>query len=227
MTNIVITGSVAVGKSFVQNELKRYLSSKFKTVIYPEFIQNVDGTVDEFAMKILEKRFKSEISPLTFQNFILDKWELIIEKNEENDNNSGEIKIYERLPDDAVDVFAKNSLNDEEYLTQTTRLIQLQDKLGISYGKMNMENTFWIRFNNQVGKSIIPLITIIEDILSKNNYENIVVEVVSSTIYENYKHRNRKEEFYTDTELINLYENYCDYTSSIISRIGCEIFNIY
>lgn len=204
LQHIIVTGNVAVGKSHISKILKY----QFKDiVIYPEFIYN-----DTFAMELLQRRFKNTVSALTFQNFILDKWELYQTKNA----TATGIKIYERLPDDAVKVFAKLSLNENEYEIQKERLKLL--KLP-SYKDMNKTNCTWIRYENNFTKELTPLI----EAVKSTTTEFCVIEVRSKTAFENYKHRNRKEEYYTFEEIEQLQQLYNEFTERQIKRIGCEI----
>ena len=204
LQHIIVTGCVAVGKSHISKILKY----QFKDVVmYPEFIYK-----DAFAMELLHRRFNNTVSALTFQNFILDKWLLY---QHENETATG-IKIYERLPDDAVKVFAKLSLNEDEYKIQEERLKLL--KLP-SYDDMNKTNCTWIRYENNFTKDITPLIEAVKSTAT----EFCVIEVRSKTAFENYKHRNRKEEYYTFEEIEQLQQLYNEFTESQIKRIGCEV----
>lgn len=207
MKHIIINGSVAVGKSHIQ---KVIAYSFHNPRIYHEFIEG-----DSTALEILRRRFAGEISALTFQNFILDKWE------RELKTSPGEVNIYERLPDDAVEVFAVSSLPEDEYAIQTKRLESFRSRLP-SYKDMTMENCLWIRYDNKFTNSLQPLI----DLITKSDKEYIVIEVLSSTAYANYRLRNRKEEFYTSEDLEKMYENYGKYTDRLISEIGCEVIEM-
>ena len=217
--NIVVTGSVAVGKTYIQETIISHIH-EHEVNVYPEFIQSEGGlTDDDFALKILDHRFKNKISALTFQNFILDKWERNIEINKDK---QASINIFERLPDDAVEVFAKMSLSDLEYQTQIERMKKFSSSI-ISYKSMTSNDTIWIRYENVIGKQIMPLLNFIDELISGKRYRNIVIEVRCSSIYENYKRRDRKEEFYTSEELVNLYDSYCKYTDQLQRKIDCEI----
>ena len=124
LRHIIVTGNVAAGKSWILNQLQSLYPN---ASIYPEFINN-----DELALAILKRRFNNTISTLTFQNFIMDKWVI------HSKLHQSEINIYERLPDDAVEVFAKAFLNEEEYKTQEHRLKELT--MLPSYKDMNSDN---------------------------------------------------------------------------------------
>lgn len=210
--HIVINGSVAVGKSHLQKVLTYNLSTHPR--VYHEFIHN-----DPTALEIMRRRFAGEISALTFQNFILDKWFMELKRP------ADKINVYERLPDDAVEVFAHMSLDEDEYVFQLKRLEQLRGKLP-SYKDMNAENTIWIRYDNKFTNSTNSLIETIEKYIDDDKTVYIVLEVLSSTAYANYRLRNRKEEFYTPEDLEYLYETYKVYTDSKIKEIGCEVIEL-
>ena len=207
--DIIVMGNVATGKSHIAKVLKHNL---LNVVMYPEFIHN-----DTFAMEMLARRFKNRVSALTFQNFILDKWKLFYEKNKDKEG----IRLYERLPDDAVKIFAKMSLTPNEYAIQTERLTEL-NKLLPSYDDMHNENCTWIRYENNFTKDLTPLISAVKDAGTKF----VVVEVRSKTAFDNYKYRDRKEEFYTEYEISELQKVYNTFADEHIRRIGCNVYEM-
>ena len=205
MEVIVVLGNVAVGKSHLTKVLMYNLHKDI--VLYPEFIYD-----DSFAMEMLRRRFEGTVSAVTFQNFILDKWEYYYECNKDR---SG-IKLFERLPDDAVKIFAKSAMDEDEYKLQKKRL----EKLDLpSYKDMNKENCTWIRYENNFTKDLTPLIEKVSSVETKY----VVVEVRSETAYKNYRHRNRKEEFYTQEQIAGLQVAYNEFCEKQIERIGCEV----
>lgn len=204
---INVCGNVATGKSHISKILQYAFD---ETVIYPEFIYH-----DPVAMEILKRRFDGRISALTFQNFILDKW-MWMEK--ENMGKTG-VKIFERLPDDAVKIFAKMSLTPEDYKQHKLRLKDIHLP---SYKDMNSTNCTWIRYENNFTKDIKPLIDLVKSLKS----EYIVIEVHSRTAFENYKYRNRKEEHYTLDEISQLQEAYDAFCDKQIKRIGCDVIDM-
>lgn len=206
--DIVVTGSVATGKTYLQNALRESFPD---AKLYPEFIYQ-----DSFALEILRRRFRREVSALTFQNFILDKWDLLAQK-ERGDG----IAIYERLPDDAVEVFSKMSLTPEEYTLHEKWLSRIPI---LSYKDMHADDTVWIVYENRFDKPIAPLISLVKEYM--HTRKHIVIEVQSSTSYDNYKHRNRKGEDYTPEELEILYNKYLEYTALKRDIIGCQVINM-
>lgn len=204
---VIVTGNVATGKSHLTKVLQHNLCN---VILYPEFIYK-----DAFAMEMLARRFAGTITALTFQNFILDKWELYQKQNEGIEG----IRVYERLPDDAVKVFAKLSLSPIEYHLQKERLKKLSLP---SYKDMYCDNCTWIRYENNFTKDLTPLIEAVKS--AKTKY--VVIEVKSSTAFENYKQRNRKEEFYTLEEIEHLQKLYDEFTAKQVARIGCSVIDM-
>lgn len=208
MKHIVITGSVAVGKSYTQDRIISYLkSSHIDFNLYPEFIYE-----NPLGLQILNGRFKGEVSGLTMQNYILDCWMQFSKREPKN------INIYERLPDDAVKVFAKLYLSDDEYKTQLDYL----EKIPIlSYENMDPKKTLWISYNNNIKVDrFSELIKHLKFGLNHDEIEYIVIHIKSSSAYENYKKRNREGEFYTIEDLENLYNYYEEYTKDLIKIIS-------
>lgn len=206
--NIVIAGSVATGKTYIQEALK----SHFKDIdLYPEFIYE-----DGIALEILRRKFRNEISAMTLQSFILDKWIQLSKKE-----RTKRIAIYERLPDDAIEVFSKMSLSADEYKIHEE---WLKHSPILSYKDMKPDNTIWIVYENSFDKPITNLVKMID--AYSNDYVNIVIEVHSKRSYENYKHRNRDGEFYTPEELTTLYELYLVYMKDKREEIGCKVVEL-
>lgn len=205
--NYIITGNVAAGKSWILAQLHKLFPH---ASIYPEFIHN-----DEVALAILKRRFNNTISGLTFQNFIMDKW-VINSKTPQS-----EVNIFERLPDDAVEVFAKAFLSDYDYITQVHRLEELT--MLPSYKDMNSENCTWIKYNNDpLNSNIKSLLSTIQQIKTKF----VVIEVTSPNYYANYLMRNRDGERYSkeDLEIIDsMYKNYTNKLRDMIKPTYIEM----
>ena len=87
---------------------------------------------------------------------------------------------------------------------------------------MYCDNCTWIRYENNFTKDLTPLIEAVKS--AKTKY--VVIEVRSSTAFENYKHRNRKEEFYTLEEIEHLQKLYDEFTAKQIARIGCDVIDM-
>lgn len=225
--NVIITGAVAVGKTHTQEQIIYHLNETVgdKCVLYPEFVYN-----DSLANELVVKRFTHDInriSPLTFQNYIMDKWEYYAKLNPFDESK---FNIFERLPEDAVEIFAKLSLNELEYQTQVIRLEDIKKILPISYYTMNKDDTVWITYNNNWitgNDNINKLFEVLDDIITERKVKNIIIEIRSDTAYKNCQIRNRKgEEHYTKDDIETLVEVYNTYMNSILNNIHCKQYII-
>ena len=207
MRHYIITGNVAAGKSWILRHLEELFPN---ASVYPEFIHN-----DEVALAILKRRFNNTISGLTFQNFIMDKWVL------NSKLPQSEINIYERLPDDAVEVFAKAFLTNEEYIIQEKRLNEL--RMLPSYKDMNTNNCTWIRYNNDPLNSNINALI---DELKLIDSEFVVIEVTSPNYYSKYIMRNREGERYSQKDLDAIEEMYKVYTKKLRDMINPKYIDL-
>lgn len=221
--NIIINGAVAVGKSFVFDLIEKHLSEKLKLpcVIYPEFIYN-----DILASELVVKRFTKEIdaiSPLTFQSYIMDKWKFYAKKWP---YDAEKYNVFERLPEDAVEVFAKGCLDHDAYKTQINALEEVKKLLPVSYYSMNSADTIWIIYHNDWMDGADHLPTLFDEIdkqIYEQKYKNLVIEIRSSHAFKNCQFRHRRgEENYTENDIKTLVETYRDYTDGIRKIIGCE-----
>lgn len=133
--NLVLTGSVGVGKSTLSQLV--YECFKMNNItnvkIYPEYIQykyNNDSIGDD----ILNLRKNGIIDTETFQHFILDIWDFQLKTNEFNKNDS--INILERLPDDAIFCFSKeayeqNVISKESYFNLCVKYKKIIDTYNV------------------------------------------------------------------------------------------------
>ena len=209
-THLIITGSVATGKSYLQSQLLNYYNHLSPT-LYPEFIYQ-----DPLALSLLQRRFAKQISPLTFQTFILDKWEYTYQPQPPS-----KLNIYERLPDDAVEVFSKLSLSPSEYASQLERVKHFTLP---KYSDMHSHDTVFIQYENDFNKPITKLLQTLDSLIL--NYTYIVIHVQSKSSYHNYKHRNRTGEYYTPEELEQLYELYELYMQEKIEQIKPKVIKL-
>ena len=207
MRHIIVTGNVAGGKTWILNQL---IALYPNASVYPEFIHN-----DEVALAILKRRFNNTVSGLTFQNFIMDKW-VINSKIPQS-----EVNLYERLPDDAVEVFAKAFLTDEEYQIQEKRLDEF--KMLPSYKIMNSDNCTWIKYNNDpLHSNITQLIDKIKSITT----DYIVLQITSPNYYSNYLQRNRDGERYSKEDLEVIDQKYKEYTDKLKEMIKPQYYEM-
>lgn len=206
--HLIFTGSVAVGKTYVQNKVQEFLQLNNKNyTLYPEFIHE-----DPVGLKLLAMRFENLISASTLQNYVIDKWFVV---SEQQKNNISPISLYERLPEEAVEVFSKLFVSEEELNVHRKRIAEVPLP---KYNDMNSKNCLWIKFTNDVNSDKInKLLEIIAKYMY--SYKYIVIEVLSNTAYENFKKRSRKGENYSFDDLMNLSIEYNKYTQKLIGKI--------
>lgn len=206
--HIIFTGSVAVGKTYVQNKVQEFLQlNNNNYTLYPEFIHE-----DPVGLKLLSMRFENLISASTLQNYIIDKWFVVAEQQK---NNISPISLYERLPEEAVEVFSKLFVSEEELNVHRKRIAEVPLP---KYKDMNSKNCLWIKFTNDVNSDKInDLLKTIAKYMYL--YKYIVIEVLSKTAYENFKKRSRKGENYSFDDLMNLSNEYAKYTHTLIGKI--------
>lgn len=112
--NLVITGTVGVGKSTICEVLYNTLSPILNVKSYPEFI-NVKYNNVNVGTQIFEMKVNNVISAFTFQSYILDIWDYLLKQNCYNQSNINcNFNIFERLPEDSVRCFAKLSLENKD-----------------------------------------------------------------------------------------------------------------
>ena len=112
--NLVITGTVGVGKSTICEILYNTLSPILNVKSYPEFINvkynNVNIGTQMFKMKV-----NNVISAFTFQSYILDIWDYLLKQNCYNQSKVNcNFNIFERLPEDSVKCFARLSFENRD-----------------------------------------------------------------------------------------------------------------
>ena len=213
--HLIFTGSVAVGKTYVQNKVQEFLNLNDKEyTLYPEFIHE-----DPVGLKLLSMRFENLISASTLQNYVIDKWFLIAEQNK---NKHSAISLYERLPEEAVEVFSKLFVSSKELAVHRARIAEVPLP---KYKDMNSKNCLWIKFVNDIYvNKINKLLEVIAKYLY--SYEYIVIEVLSKTAYDNFKKRSREGENYSFEDLMDLSTEYDKYTQKLTNQILPFIINI-
>lgn len=113
--NVVITGNIGVGKStaaeIFRQLLDQNLNNQVKVVSYPEYIR-----IPDVGENMLKLRNSNRITVETFQHFILDCWDRLLTAKEFNNENqtTKRINIFERLPEDSINCFARQSFMNNE-----------------------------------------------------------------------------------------------------------------
>lgn len=117
--NLIITGNIGVGKSTICQIIYTTLKSYLVNVTpYPEYIKT------ELGPKMLSLRMTNQISPMTFQSYVLDVWEQLFKNNEYKTKKS--FNILERTPIESVECFAKNSnITSWDYESLLRRCVEI------------------------------------------------------------------------------------------------------
>ena len=225
--NIVLSGSVAVGKSTLMRKLKEEIDTLF---IFPEFIDEnlILSTEDEKrkSLELLKKRFNGEIEPYELQEYILQRWDEYADRGARIDKNRP--RLFERLPDDSVEIFALPIVSSDEYTQLKLHLIRTNRKLP-SYHSMKGEKTIWINYENTFNLSKEDEIVKIIKKARSSGMENVIINIYITGVrnYENYVKRGRTEERYSLESMKSLNERYFAYMAQILAEIKpYEIFNI-
>lgn len=213
--DIILTGGVAVGKS----TLARNLAERIPCFIFPEFIDerlllSSESERDE-SKEMLRKRFAKEISPFEFQDYILKRWESFAKKSREV---ISPFRIFERLPDDSVEVFARPIVNDEEYSKLKSHLDKVNTELP-SYHLLSKRQVAWIDFDNDFSND--KFFRLLSTITAYKGweFETVIVNITNANNFANYLRRNRSEESYSIFEMESLNSNYERYMEKIQEEI--------
>lgn len=207
--NLIITGTIGVGKSTVSQILSNVFErNNIKVCKYPEYIAyKYDGL--EMGQKLFEMKMNGLISTFTFQNYILDIWETLLKDNKFNNPNN-KINIFERIPYDAVYYFSKrefdnNNLTEWEYKTIIGRYEVIKQK----YNLFEYSETKQIKIvNDNSVKTAVDIINIIKDDLNKGIKNRCVCLIITDDdkYRERLNIRDRTcEDSYT-TKLLNDYK---------------------
>ena len=214
--NIVLNGSVAVGKSTL---MKRLLEIMPEIFVFPEFIdENLILSTEEErteSLNLLNERFNGNLNPYVLQDHILKRWEDYSERSKTIDRSRP--RLFERLPDDSVEVFAKPIVTDDEYTQLQLHLVRVNRTLP-SYHSMKGENTIWIDYHNHFTEKSVREVA---DLVKKysTSMKNCVINIMNDHNYENYIRRGRTEEKYTPDSMSDLNERYAVYLNSIKQEI--------
>jgi thymidylate kinase len=208
--NLIITGSVGVGKSTISQLIYEIMRKKYDNVkIYPEYIkQRYDGI--NIGETILNIKCNNIISVETFQHYILDDWNYKLKINEFNKNNS--INIMERLPEDAINCFTKEAYDNKDLTTLAWNNINHKYNMMKYYHKFPSSEQCefaLITNNSSLVNTTQKIIDIISEDLNKNITNRLFGLVIDNDEYINriYK-RGRQSEINSDLQMFEHYNNY-------------------
>ena len=100
--NLIITGSVGVGKSTISELIHKILNDTLNIKTYPEYINYKFGNLLP-GLTLFDMMMMNKITPFTFQSFVFDIWNTLFEEN--NFKHCNTFNMFERLPFDALDCF--------------------------------------------------------------------------------------------------------------------------
>jgi hypothetical protein len=110
--NINITGNIGAGKSTTCEVISKLIGEELikngvRFVKFPEYIRAY-----MYGEEMLRLRAEKIISVETFQHYILDYWELVLDYYKYASKKS--VNIFERLPEDSIYCFAKIAHEERE-----------------------------------------------------------------------------------------------------------------
>lgn len=208
--NIIITGSVGVGKSTVAQLIYEILKELYDNVkIYPEYIKQTFNNV-QLGSLMLDAKVNNLITTETFQNFVLDIWEYQLKNNNFKQHNT--INILERLPEDAVTCFTKESYDNGDISTLGWNNINHRlDLMNKKYNVPSSLNCEFILINNN-GKlvdTIQDIINIISDDIKNGIQNRLFGLIIDDEKYINrIIERGRESELNTDLSIFKYYNDY-------------------
>lgn len=204
--NLVITGTVGSGKSTLCEYLLYILTcAKIDVNTYPEFLY-IDSNVSNC---ILRDKFDRKISLLTFQSYILDKWENILKIN----HNKKGVHIFERCVDDSVICFSNianklNDITDEELYTLFNRCKNINSRYDApSYFNSNINFTE-LKSNDIIKNLNDILMIIIDDVHNKIETRIIGLSVSDNESKNRINIRNRNGELSYSEDVIHTYNKH-------------------
>lgn len=210
--NINITGNIGAGKSTTCEVISKLLGQELlkkncRFVKYPEYIR-----ASMYGEEMLRLRSEKIISVETFQHYILDYWELILDYYKYNSKKS--VNIFERLPEDSVYCFAKISYLDKEiseagWNRLTQRYQNVKDRFDCIEAKDT--KTFTVSNEGSISKTVEEILKIIKQFYSEN-YEclnlTILLKVSQDTLKERIEVRNRDSEKRLENDYLSSLEDY-------------------
>lgn len=208
--SIVLTGGIGVGKSTISNHLRAILDDANITV-FPEFIA-VNPAV---SLSLLSLKMEGSISTDTLQYYIADIWKILAKTK---DTSRSKLVIYERLPEDCVEIFAAEAADKGEITF--AQLGCLRDRINTIGGLPN----YAPEYGNIIEVNNVDINSTIEAICGAI-YDNIIFKQVSTTFVHlktstdiamaRISHRNRVgEDKYSREDIVGLTHRYQHYLNA-------------
>lgn len=216
--NIIITGSVGVGKSTVAQLIYEILKELYNNVkIYPEYINQTFNNIPIGSL-MLDAKVNNLISADTFQNFVLDIWEHQLKNNEFKKNNT--INILERLPEDAVTCFTKESYDNGNMSTLAWN--NINHRLQLITEKYNVPSSMNCEFklinnNGKLTETIQNIINVICDDIKNGVRNRLFGLIIDDEKYINrIIERGRLSELNTD---LTIFKHYNEYYTKLYNKL--------
>lgn len=229
--NLIITGSIGIGKSTLLESIHNCLNyNNINHYSFPEFVMTNYSNIN-ISETLLEMKLKGILSGITTQNYILDIWEYNLKKYEmyKNKISRNNIVLWDRTPED-VGIFTKALINYEKYKniklnnhainsdenefnTQCyNNIIERSDKIMEKYNikKYSIEDNnkpcYVSMIRGNIELMLISVLNIIKDDIEKNLCNNRIIHLKTDRLdqHKNIQNRNRGgEDNYYDKPLID------------------------
>ena len=247
--NLIITGSIGIGKSTLLESIHNCLNyNNINHYSFPEFVMMNYSNIN-ISETLLEMKLKGILSGITTQNYILDIWEYNLNKYEiyKNKISRNNIVLWDRTPED-VGIFTKALINYEKYknirLNNHTinsdeneftnlcynNIIERSDKIMEKYNikKYSLEDNdkpcYISMIRSNIDLMLISVLNIIKDDIEKGLCNNRIIHLKTDRLdqHKNIQNRNRGgEDNYYDKPLINNDDEY-----TLIDFINNEYDNL-
>lgn len=211
--NLVITGSVGVGKSTVAEIISQLLNEK--VVKFPEYI-NLKINNENIGLKMLKYKSEHLIGVDTFQHFILDSWNYILQTRYDKKNDK--IYLFERLPEDAFRCFSVESYHNGEISYESLKCLEEKYTMLIDkYNFFEMKDCKFIQiYNDKLCKTVEEILKIINnDIDNKVTHRLIGLNVDEEKFSERIKQRGRESEI----KCIDIFKRYQNFYNKLYSNL--------
>lgn len=219
--SLAITGTVGSGKSTICESLSVMLRTcnNIYTNNFPEFLY----VNDDVSHLLLLKKIKGEISNVTFQNFVLDNWEYILQQR----YDSRRFNIFERCADDSVLCFcnidnAKHKINDLELHSMFCRLRNIDMSFDIpTYFDDNLH--FKQIISGRIDAVMNEVLDVIESDAANGIKKRVIGLVVSDYVSKyriNERNRPGEREYYTES-IINMYNTHYTKLFQVLNEKRC------
>lgn len=208
--NLIITGTIGVGKTTILKLIDNIL--KFKRITVHKYLEYIN--YNHVGQDLFQMKMNNKVSAFTFQNYILDIWDNLLNENEYSTSKG--INIFERIPYDAVYCFSqKEYQNGNITKNEYDIIIERYKNIINKHNMFEYDNT--VKYSKINNDDIIKTITdifniIIDDVKNGITKRCICLNIDNNNVY--YSRlgiRNRTDE---DKYTQKILEDYKTYYSS-------------